>query len=57
MDVREFANLLESALESLEEDTSFDGPYTDSMLRFPDGTFEIPFEDGQRFRLVIEKIT
>jgi hypothetical protein len=57
MDIREFVEYLESAFESLEEDISFDGPYTDAVMRFPDDVIEIPFEDGQRFRLSIEKIT
>jgi hypothetical protein len=56
MDKATFIDHLREALESLENDLRFDGPYTDEIEEFDDGDIEIPFDDGSRIRLTIEAL-
>ena len=56
MDEKEVARFLQAAIDSLEEDIGFDGPYTDIIKTFEDGIntgLIIPFEDGSEFKVTI----
>ena len=50
-----FVAHLQEALDVLEEDTRFNGPYMDEF-EVNDGVVEIMFEDGSRIRLTVEKL-
>jgi len=54
MDIKTFAAHIGEALESLENELSYAGPYSD-MVELDDDVMTIPFDDGSKFRLVIER--
>jgi hypothetical protein len=54
MDKNTFIDHLREAIESLENEPTFVGPYADEFEEFDDGTVEIPFDDGTRILLTIE---
>ena len=55
MNKNTFIDHLREAIESLENEPTFDGPYTDAF-EFFDGGVVIPFDNGSVFRLTIEKL-
>ncbi|MCD6163142.1 MAG: hypothetical protein J7K40_12115 [candidate division Zixibacteria bacterium] len=54
MNVETFIEHLKEAIESLENEASFDGPYTDVITHVSDGVYYVPFEDGSTIRLSVE---
>lgn len=64
MTEKEVAEFLEAAIQSLENEMGFDGPYTDSIKTFKDAGIltkstglVIPFEDGSVFQITIVNST
>jgi len=55
MDKNTFIDHLREAIESLENDLRFDGPYADEFEPF-DGGVVIPFDDGSKFRVTIDEV-
>ena len=63
MTEKEVAEFLEAAIDSLESDMDFDGPYTET-IKFINAVGEmrntglvIPFEDGSVFQITIVNST
>ncbi len=55
MDKATFIDHLREAIESLENELTFNGPYADAFEFFDDGVV-IPFDDGSAFRVTIELV-
>ena len=55
MDISTFIEHLREAIETLENDLQYGGPYADEF-EVDDDVVEIPFDDGSRIRLTIEKV-
>lgn len=63
MNEKKVAEFLQEAIECLEEQDNFDGPYTDTIETFEEAGWKskhkglvIPFEDGSEFRIIIVKV-
>lgn len=55
MNEKTFLDHLQEAFDALEGALDFEGTFTDAFEPTKDGVI-IPFEDGSRFKLIIEKI-